>query len=239
MASMMWPPLSEAARGRRPKKKAVCGRCLPLPTHAEEHHGKADAQQSIDKANCALQMFRSLRPLRVSLPRGVTSRLFSEGALCRYCSWVKTKYANQVEAGEGMTPQFRALGSYLQGVQVPSAPMRSPAGKAQTGFNKAAQVQAAKAAQAAQCGPLGDGQWLMSFGKHQGLSFAEVYSKDRGYCEYMVDQVLTRDGKAGSNYCHQPGPGQRPNQANVSGCAFATYVLYNALQEVMQQTSAK
>lgn len=42
MASMMWPPLSEAARGRRPKKKAVCGRCLPLPTHAEEHHGKAD-----------------------------------------------------------------------------------------------------------------------------------------------------------------------------------------------------
>ncbi|CAK9004432.1 unnamed protein product, partial [Durusdinium trenchii] len=68
----------------------------------------------------------------------------------QYCSWVKTKYANQVEAGEGMTPQFRALGSYLQGVQVPSAPMRSPAGKAQTGFNKAAQVQAAKAAQAAQ-----------------------------------------------------------------------------------------
>lgn len=59
----------------------------------------------------------------------------------------------------------------------------------------------------------------------------QVYSKDRGYCEYMVDQVLTRDGKAGSNYCHQPGPGQRPNQANVSGCAFATYVLYNALQE--------
>lgn len=32
LASMMWPPLSEAARGRRPKTKTVCVRCLPDPT---------------------------------------------------------------------------------------------------------------------------------------------------------------------------------------------------------------
>lgn len=32
LASMMWPPLSEAARGRRPKTKTACVRCLPDPT---------------------------------------------------------------------------------------------------------------------------------------------------------------------------------------------------------------
>lgn len=35
LASMMWPPLSEAARGRRPKTKTACVRCLPDPPQVQ------------------------------------------------------------------------------------------------------------------------------------------------------------------------------------------------------------
>lgn len=134
-----------------------------------------------------------------------------------YCSWVKTKYAKDLEAGETMNPNFRALGEHLQGVKLPaSADKGRPrsGGSWSKGAPASSKPQGAQGASANEQGQLVDGKWLMAFGKHQGLSFAEVLSKDPSYCEYMVNQVLTSDGKV-----------------NSSSAAFAAYVLYSTLKE--------
>mmetsp|Transcript_68082 Transcript_68082/g.106943 ORF Transcript_68082/g.106943 Transcript_68082/m.106943 type:complete len:190 (-) Transcript_68082:105-674(-) len=131
-----------------------------------------------------------------------------------YCSWVKTKYAKDLEAGETMNPNFRALGEHLQGIKLPpSADKGRP--RSSGSWSKGAPAPSKpQGASANEQGQLVDGNWLVSFGKHQGLSFAEVFSKDPSYCEYMVNQVLTSDSKV-----------------NSSSAAFAAYVLYSTLKE--------
>eukprot|EP00435_Cladocopium_sp_Y103_P029896 s2184_g7.t1 len=117
-----------------------------------------------------------------------------------YCSWVKTKYAKDLAAGETMNPNFRALGEHLQGVKLPASAdkgrPRSSGNWSKGAPASTSKPQGASGASANEQGQLVDGKWLMSFGKHQGLSFAEVLSKDPSYCEYMVNQVLTSDGRA-------------------------------------------
>ncbi|CAL1149698.1 unnamed protein product [Cladocopium goreaui] len=197
-------------------------------------------------------MLGSLRAVRSSLPR---ARLFSGGTITEtagasgrlvgfgkhsalsyedlvkvepsYCSWVKTKYAKDLEAGETMNPNFRALGEHLQGVKLPASADKgrpryggswskgAPASsKSPVGTGENLRPQGAQGASANEQGQLVDGKWLVAFGKHKGLSFAEVLSKDPSYCEYMVNQVLTSDDKV-----------------NSSCAAFAAYVLYSTLKE--------
>jgi len=150
----------------------------------------------------------------------------------RYCGWVKSKFVKDTEAGESMNPNFKALGDYLQGVDLPASEKASSAkgsfskgagASARSSFAGASksspgQSKAGASASVNERGQLASGDWLMSFGKHAGSSFAEVYSKDPNYCEYMVNQVLTSDGRV-----------------NSTSAAFATYVLHNSLQEVMKQ----
>ena len=118
-----------------------------------------------------------------------------------WCSWFVKSYTEKLEKAEKQSPAGRALGEYLQGKGVtpsPSSPTRfSPSSAKGQGPSAKGQYGQYDRSDQGQHGKLVDGQWVLSFGKHKGKTFAEVMSQDPDYCEYCVNLAL--EGTKASN----------------------------------------
>ncbi|CAJ1373518.1 unnamed protein product [Effrenium voratum] len=132
----------------------------------------------------------------------------------QYCSWAKGKYEEMQAKEPGqMSPAFKAFGEYLQGVDLPTSSKRF--GKSQDCERTDRYPErGAPRSSLASDQKLASGGWQVSFGKHLGITFDEVYRKDPQFCEFVVNAVLNDDQKV-----------------NPGMLALAVYVQHKVLEQ--------
>jgi len=131
----------------------------------------------------------------------------------QYCQWILKKQQEDSSKPPSAFVRWlleRGLGPAVE--QAPAAPHSAPRGErpGAWGPRKANTSHQSEAPRP----PLGSGDWQITFGKHKGRTFHEVFSTDRKYCEWMMNAVLTGDTH------------------NQAGLGFVVYVQHRLLQAV-------
>mmetsp|Transcript_60737 Transcript_60737/g.142076 ORF Transcript_60737/g.142076 Transcript_60737/m.142076 type:complete len:283 (-) Transcript_60737:107-955(-) len=133
-----------------------------------------------------------------------------------YCVWIQQS-AKDEKAGD----RLRAFGEYLEGKTFKSSKRRWGRSASNTPATASSASTAFVETQPSR-GVLKDGSWLINFGKYRGSTFAEVFSKDPDYCEYITSSVLSAE----------------QSKASRESLAFANYILFRAYQESQEVNEA-
>lgn len=145
----------------------------------------------------------------------------------RYCLWV-VQEAKREDAGHGMQAMARevrpllgldpgaggegALGLAAAARPPPQGPLASWAHGGRVGGGRASPVDT----QTGDSPPLSTGERQVAFGKYKDRSFAEVFSADQQYCDWLVNKKVNEGGES------------KDNNANV--WMFIAYVLHKRLE---------
>lgn len=130
-----------------------------------------------------------------------------------YCRWALDKTRNDPD---NASPAMKAFASYLEGVELPKGKYPPKGGSRQSGGYAKPRESGGWSGTSSYGGGAGagsygggagagrtypdknkpgilaEGAWPVTFGKHQGKTFAQVFEQDTKYCEWLVNSILVK-----------------------------------------------